>query len=75
MVKTKDAYSKEELKRTLERVRNLFESESGFLFIYTKEGRKITDLYHNICADCVLDIIDAAIKDAIKNNLLEGGKK
>ncbi|MBA7629191.1 hypothetical protein ES703_36689 [subsurface metagenome] len=75
MVKIKDAYSKEELKRTLERVRDLFESESGFLFIYTKENNKITDLYHNVDESCVLDVIVSAIKNAVENDLLKGERK
>lgn len=75
MMKLKDEYSKEELKSTVERVRDLFESEAGFIFIYTEEDKKITDLYHNISADQVVKIITSSMKDAIKKNLLEARKK
>ena len=70
----KNSYPREALKSIFERFKDLLEDESGFLFIYTGKDNKITDVYHNVCSDCVSEITNTALNDAIQNNLLKGGK-
>jgi hypothetical protein len=68
--------NKDQIKRTLEK---LFESQGGCVIIimpprdYTSKPR-IIDAYYNIHANCVRGIVNASLKDAVRNNLLMEGR-
>jgi hypothetical protein len=67
--KFKDIYSKESMRDIVMRLRQLFESDSGFVLIGVEKedgGLVVTDAYHNICIGCMLDALEKVISDADK---------
>jgi len=72
-MKLKDNYSEENLISVVGRLREAFEDEESFVFIYTGKDKKITDIYHNTSADVVCDSVGCAIQSAVENKLLKGG--
>lgn len=69
----KDNYRKEDLKHILEELAKLFQSQSGFVIIgrnkEDSKGFKITDCYHRICENCVVESLMKTIDEAEERGL------
>jgi hypothetical protein len=69
MAKMYQAYTKWQLEDLKAKLNEALLSESGFIMIYNGDKRRLTDIYHRVCKDCVLKSVKTAVDDYAKTGL------
>lgn len=74
MTKIIDIFGEEARKKAHERLDEFFDSGHGFFIMSddkSKDGKsRVTDLYANVCHNCVITIVHHVIHDAASKGLL-----
>jgi hypothetical protein len=70
-MKTKDYVGEEGVQRLRERFEQFLDSEDGgFIMVMTNTPYEITDVYRDICRNCVMENIDQTVRSADLMGLL-----